>query len=131
MKILGTKEMDDLKQAAARGDKLAKTSLRVLHLEEALQSISELPTKYHDFRDAQSTARTAIRRARRALNPRSIIFLADKKPALRLRPEWCKKPTAHDPLMRRVIFTDDGTCPCGIGKHHYHCGHCGGVTQVG
>ena len=29
------------------------------------------------------------------------------------------------------VYMPDNTCQCGIEKHHYHCGVCGGVTQIG
>jgi len=28
-------------------------------------------------------------------------------------------------------FVDDDQCTCGVKRHHYHCTHCGCVTQVG
>lgn len=33
--------------------------------------------------------------------------------------------------MKHTIFKDNGQCSCGINKHHYHCGICGKVCQVG
>lgn len=44
------------------------------------------------------------------------------------RDEWCD---CDDANPRDVIYRDDGECDCGIEKHHYHCPHCGGVTQIG
>lgn len=26
---------------------------------------------------------------------------------------------------------NDGECSCGIHKHHWHCGRCGKITQIG
>lgn len=28
-------------------------------------------------------------------------------------------------------YRPDNGCDCGIGKHHYHCVSCGGVSQIG
>jgi hypothetical protein len=29
------------------------------------------------------------------------------------------------------VYMPDGQCKCGVVKHHYHCSHCGGLTQAG
>ena len=42
--------------------------------------------------------------------------------------EWCKVES-HD--SDEIIYAEDNTCSCGIGKHHYHCSICGGVNQIG
>jgi hypothetical protein len=37
----------------------------------------------------------------------------------------CRPPSSED-----IIFHDDNTCKQ-CQKHHYHCGSCGKITQVG
>lgn len=43
------------------------------------------------------------------------------------RSEWCDCPRAWDD----PTYMPDGGCPCGERKHHWHCGSCGGLVQVG
>lgn len=45
-----------------------------------------------------------------------------------LKSEWCQ--CLNDNQENSEYF-DDGECPCGIRKHHYHDPFCGGVTQIG
>ncbi len=45
-----------------------------------------------------------------------------------MKSEWCENET-HDQM--NVDYFPDGACDCGIHKHHYHCGECGGVNQIG
>ena len=45
---------------------------------------------------------------------------------LTLRPTWCHCEAVPDP-----IYMPNYACPCGVAKHHYHCGACRGVCQVG
>ena len=51
--------------------------------------------------------------------------------------QWCKC-FEDDHLRSRKTnglitedFSDDGQCSCGVNKHHYHCSHCGLITQIG
>jgi hypothetical protein len=39
---------------------------------------------------------------------------------------WCKCKDKSD-----VKYAPDGTCRCGMSKHHYHCRKCGKITQIG
>ena len=45
----------------------------------------------------------------------------------KLTAEWCEGD--HD--EGTSIFARNGLCSCGMFHHHYHCGNCGKVTQVG
>lgn len=47
-------------------------------------------------------------------------------PSRKVRATWCQCGNVKDGPM-----LEDGACTCGIHKHHVHCLHCGGVTQVG
>lgn len=51
----------------------------------------------------------------------------DVQPRLTLKGEWCQcgNPSGNTNYMA------DNICPCGVGKHHYHCLDCGAITQVG
>jgi hypothetical protein len=44
-----------------------------------------------------------------------------------MKNEWCTCKEAGDDWQ----FFDDGMCPCGCNRHHYHCKKCGGITQTG
>jgi len=53
---------------------------------------------------------------------------------LRLTPEEEKEAEAiwcHCDEPEFGNFADDGTCDCGIHKHHYHCAICEKVYQIG
>ena len=46
-----------------------------------------------------------------------------------MKSKWCTNPNHEDDMD--FDYFPDNTCDCGIGKHHYHCGICKGVTQIG
>jgi hypothetical protein len=41
--------------------------------------------------------------------------------------EWCE----CGDYMENDIFSNDFMCRCGVEKHHYHCGTCKKITQIG
>lgn len=43
-----------------------------------------------------------------------------------LHSEWCDCEESEF-----LCYPEDGVCTCGIHKHHVHCKHCGGVSQIG
>lgn len=56
------------------------------------------------------------------------------KPLLReslpnVKAEWCECKGARFEDQSR--FMDDGSCDCGVFKHHVHRNVCGHITQVG
>lgn len=42
---------------------------------------------------------------------------------------WCECNV--EPPIEEWIFKEDEECKCGVKRHHYHCGVCGGITQTG
>lgn len=53
-----------------------------------------------------------------------IIEAGIKK--FKLTSKWCKceQSEFHS-------YPEDGTCTCGMYKHHVHCAKCGSVSQIG
>lgn len=58
---------------------------------------------------------------------RLSIIKENKLQNIKLNSDWCKCGKTDT----NGEFADDGKCTCGIYKHHYHCGNCGNVWQVG
>ena len=48
---------------------------------------------------------------------------------MKLEASWCENVKEHG--FENSFYMPDNTCQCGIEKHHYHCGKCGKVTQIG
>jgi len=44
-----------------------------------------------------------------------------------LTSEWC----TCGPDSEFLCYPDNGCCSCGTHKHHVHCKHCGGISQIG
>jgi len=44
---------------------------------------------------------------------------------------WCECDNGEPKIGENDLFADDGTCNCGMQKHHYHCRTCLGLTQIG
>lgn len=43
-----------------------------------------------------------------------------------LKSEWCACKESEF-----LCYPEDGECTCGVVKHHVHCKHCGGISQIG
>lgn len=52
----------------------------------------------------------------------------DRKEVGFWKSNWCQ--CRHGQTDTPVFF-EDNSCTCGVGKHHYHCKWCGGITQTG
>ncbi len=44
--------------------------------------------------------------------------------------DWCQCHAEEDDYTPAIYFPDNA-CHCGCRKHHYHCGRCGKLEQVG
>lgn len=42
--------------------------------------------------------------------------------------KWCRCPADRQTFGS---YPQNGECPCGMFKHHVHCGTCGKISQIG
>lgn len=63
-----------------------------------------------------------------AVNPTIAVDIHEPSTEAR----WCKcDENSSDKCFTRSTYFGDGECDCGVEKHHYHGGVCGGITQIG
>lgn len=83
----------------------------------------------YKFRSIAEAVATAINQV-----PGFDVKVVELKPVkkFRLSSKWGDdKKCEGCRTMEGSIFFDDGMCRCKIGKHHYHCGVCGRLIQIG
>lgn len=76
--------------------------------------------KFQSIADAIATAINQV--------PGFKVKVAKK---IRLSSKWGDKNCIGCNTMEGALFFDDGLCRCGVNKHHYHCGICGRLIQIG
>ena len=54
-------------------------------------------------------------------------YVEELSPEPEAEPTWCRCVAGFDD----PFFVPDGWCKCGVSKHHWHCGQCKQVCQVG
>ena len=68
-----------------------------------------------------------VGQAEAAVKQRQVEVAEAKRPRFRLKASWCSCKDGGE----FHSYPEDGTCSCGVHKHHVHCAMCGGVMQVG
>lgn len=83
-------------------------------------------------RRAQAAVRRMINEAGGFQAVRTGPILPSPRPQPKpLRSTWCDCQDKQAAWDAPSAYMPDNMCPCGVGKHHYHCSICHGILQIG